>query len=160
MKKFLNDYSDDEFETIVRNSNSIADICRSLKYAICNTAYKTIKFRIKRQNLDISHIKLGLSNRRGTNSPNRISIVKHLTYGSKVGNKMIKFGCLREDLLKNICYKCGMLPVWNNEPISLQVDHINGDRYDNQLNNLRLLCPNCHSQTKTFSGRNKKVTAL
>lgn len=55
-------------------------------------------------------------------------------------------------------YKCSNslcgLEKWHNTFISLELDHINGDRYDNTLNNLRLLCPNCHSQTVTYSGKN------
>ena len=53
-----------------------------------------------------------------------------------------------------------MEPMWNGKSITLQLDHTNGIRTDNRLENLRLLCPNCHSQTITFSGRNKKKNRL
>lgn len=46
-------------------------------------------------------------------------------------------------------------PVWAGKPIVLHLDHINGVRNDNRLENLRWLCPNCHSQTDTYCGRNK-----
>jgi hypothetical protein len=54
----------------------------------------------------------------------------------------------------NFCAICGQPPEWNGIPLILQVDHANGDPTDNRVENLRLLCPNCHSQTDTFAGRN------
>ena len=53
------------------------------------------------------------------------------------------------------CEKCG-LTEWMGKPIVLQLDHINGDNRDNRIENLRLLCPNCHSQTETFCRKNRK----
>lgn len=57
-------------------------------------------------------------------------------------------------------YKCEICNIsnWNNQPISLHIDHIDGNSDNNFPSNIRLLCPNCHSQTETFSGRNKKNT--
>jgi predicted RNA-binding Zn-ribbon protein involved in translation (DUF1610 family) len=57
------------------------------------------------------------------------------------------------------CEHCGNDGVWNNSPLSLHVDHVDGNHYNNNLDNLRFLCPNCHSQTNTFAGRNKKCMA-
>ena len=55
------------------------------------------------------------------------------------------------------CEECG-ISDWNSKELSLHVDHVDGNSDDNLPSNLRLLCPNCHSQTETFSGRNKKNT--
>ena len=59
-----------------------------------------------------------------------------------------------ESLFGPACQTCG-ITEHNGMPIKCQVDHINGDSTNNRLDNLRLLCPNCHSQTHTFAGRNK-----
>jgi hypothetical protein len=71
-----------------------------------------------------------------------------------------KLGALRKSLLEQgrplICSECGQLPTWNDKPLVLQLDHKNGDKFDDREENLRFLCPNCHSQTPTFAGRNIK----
>jgi len=63
---------------------------------------------------------------------------------------------LREGWLRNECYECGMPPIWRGRPLSLQLDHIDGNGCDHRLENLRMLCPNCHSQTDTFGVKNRK----
>ena len=59
-----------------------------------------------------------------------------------------------EEILENKCDICG-INNWNNIPIILHLDHIDGDCHNHKLENLRLLCPNCHSQTETWCGKNK-----
>lgn len=54
------------------------------------------------------------------------------------------------------CSECTLSAEWNNRPLKLQLDHIDGDRTNNKIDNLRLLCPNCHSQTSTYAGKNLK----
>ena len=61
---------------------------------------------------------------------------------------------IKEGLRDPRCDGCGGTE-WQGQPIPLQLDHINGDRRDNRLENLRLLCPNCHSQTETWCGKNR-----
>lgn len=65
----------------------------------------------------------------------------------------VKLRLLRAGLLTNQCSACG-LTEWLGKPLSMHVDHINGVHNDHRLDNLRMLCPNCHSQTETYGGRN------
>lgn len=65
----------------------------------------------------------------------------------------LKRRMLSEGLRPNLCSMCG-LSGWLGRPLSMALHHVNGDRLDNRLENLELLCPNCHSQTDTYSGRN------
>jgi len=69
---------------------------------------------------------------------------------------MLKKRLVTEGILVYNCTSCGMGDEWNGDPIVLQLDHINGIHDDHRLENLRLLCPNCHSQTDTWCGRNVK----
>lgn len=62
---------------------------------------------------------------------------------------------IKNNLIEYKCSECG-ISTWNNKELSLELDHINGNKRDNRLENLRFLCPNCHSQTSTFAGKNQK----
>lgn len=75
-------------------------------------------------------------------------------------NSGLKRRLLNEGLLEARCYGegCAVLETWLGTLLVLQLDHINGDRTDDRIENLRLLCPNCHSQTITWAGR--KVSNL
>jgi hypothetical protein len=70
----------------------------------------------------------------------------------------VKRRLLEAGILQNRCDDCG-LTEWRGRPISIQIDHRNGIRDDHRLENLRMLCPNCHSQTETYGARNKKRLA-
>jgi 5-methylcytosine-specific restriction endonuclease McrA len=68
----------------------------------------------------------------------------------------VKTRLLQAGILENVCSACG-LRTWRDQPISMHLDHINGVRDDHRLENLRMLCPNCHSQTPTYGGKNRKI---
>lgn len=69
----------------------------------------------------------------------------------KLKNRLLKAG-----ILKNSCSICG-INIWNQKSINLELDHIDGNRVNHLLSNLRLLCPNCHSQTDTYRSKNRAI---
>ncbi len=75
------------------------------------------------------------------------------------GSTLLKKRLINEGLKENKCEKCG-ISEWNNKPITLELHHINGNRYDNRLENLQILCPNCHALTPNYRSSYKRNLAI
>lgn len=71
-------------------------------------------------------------------------------------NGGLKRRIIEDNLMPYVCNNCNSLPIWLGKPLMLQLEHKNGVRTDNRLENLCFLCPNCHTQTTTWGSRNKK----
>jgi HNH endonuclease len=93
--------------------------------------------------------------RRGEIKPRNTSKTLLEVLSSRSSRWLKKAKLLREGLLRDRCEHCG-ISEWRGGPLVIQIDHINGVRDDWRIENLRMLCPNCHSQTATFSGRNAR----
>ena len=139
---------------IVKNSDSISKILKHYNYTIASGNFKTLKARLNEDNIDYSHISLGLNNNKGRKFPGKTIplkevMVKNSTYAR--GN--LKKRLLRDGILENECKICGQLPEHNDKTLVMVLDHINGVNNDHRLENLRMLCPNCNSQQETFCGK-------
>lgn len=150
----------EELQRIIYSSKSLAEVLRSLGYEkhINSALYKPLKKRIKNDNLDITHINLGKDSNKNRNFKRHTkeSYIKKLESGSlqSVSKKtLINLQIIQSDC----CDICGINRVWNQLPLSLQLDHIDGNPKNNKPSNLRFLCPNCHSQTETFCIGNRKI---
>jgi len=148
MLKTVWDITNDDFIKYVKESNNYTDVLKKCGYKNHGNA-KTIKKRINLLNLPIDHFVKNSPPIKGKRTLESILI------------ENIQLNCtdLKKRLIKELNweYKCNECEIseWNNKKISLELDHINGIHTDNQIGNLRLLCPNCHSQTPTFRTKNK-----
>jgi len=147
--------SDKEFVNLIRNSKTYAMALRYFGLSSKGASYKTLKARIEFLGIDDSHIKKGISSNRGRRFPsNRKPLSEILVEHSTYSRTWLKPRLVEEGILEYKCAQCGICDMWMNKPLVLVLDHVNGVSDDNRVENLRFLCPNCNSQTKTFSGRN------
>ncbi len=113
--------------------------------------YNTLRRKIKELNLDTSHFK-GQAWSKGKNFIKRPT-EDYLNNTKEISSWKLKNRLLKEHLKENVCEMCG-ISEWNGKPISCQLHHKDGNNANNSLDNLQMLCPNCHSQTDNFAGKN------
>jgi len=150
-------FSDEVFTEAVKISFSIRETLLRLGVAPFGGSYKFFKLRVDRLNIDLSHF-TGQAHLKGKTHHwcKKIPLLEVLVPNStRALNSNFRKRLLSEGLLKEKCSKCGLENEWQGAHLTLHVDHINGDHFDHRLENLRLLCPNCHSQTDTYGSKNK-----
>lgn len=115
--------------------------------------YASLKKYIKKYNINISHFKCQGWNKGLTVGPKR-HIQDYLSNKQTIQSWKLKRRLLKEKLFESRCYQCSQT-TWMNQPIPLELHHIDGNNLNNNLSNLTLLCPNCHALTDNYRGKNK-----
>ncbi len=149
--------TDEELLNIARQSYNVSDMLHRLGLSVTGGNHLHYKRRLaKLQFTEFAVRPLGTITSKSVKN-----ITDRLIKGDKVGGSKLRASLIKHGILENKCVKCGIGPEWYGEILRLHLDHIDGDRYNNVLTNLRILCPNCHSQTETYGKlKTKRSTPL
>jgi hypothetical protein len=136
-KRKYKEYTDDDVIQAVSSSKSLAQVLKKLDLVVAGGNYDHIKLTIQQLNLDCSHF-----TGKAWNKGERMKDWSDYSRGSKLKPHLIK-------KRNHKCENCGNTE-WMGLPISLEIEHIDGDKTNNCETNLKLLCCNCHAQTPTW----------
>ena len=150
-------YTKELLEVHVPDATSFTDLARRLNIAPIGSNTTNLAIRCKQHGVDTSHF-TGSAHQKGRPSRNRLTPNEILILGSNIdirvpGSRLAQ--AMIEVGVEYVCNVCGSLPMWHGRVLNLQVDHINGQYWDNRINNLQFICPNCHTQTETW-GKKKQ----
>ncbi|GAA1526407.1 hypothetical protein GCM10009730_38750 [Streptomyces albidochromogenes] len=148
-------------EPVVAASTNMCDVLRRLGLDVVGGHHTHISRRVKAFGIDTSHFDPRVSTGR-RETRRRRTAQEVLTQQDPTNARREQSGRLKRAMLDlgtpDSCALCGTEPVWRGHPLPLEVDHIDGNWRNNCLDNLRLLCPNCHSATDSYRGRSKGRT--
>lgn len=155
----MSKYTKKILEPIIKNSRSFAQVLKKLNLKQGGGTQAYIKQKCIEFNIKTNHF-LGM----GWNvfgepdfAKGKESIIGYFDKYTKRKPYNVKLRLLNHNLKKNECEKCGIKANkgWNNQDITIELHHIDGDRKNNNFSNLQMLCPNCHSQTHNYKNRKK-----
>ena len=151
--------SDEQFAELLKKSSTISEVLFKLGYTVKGNSwgYSQVKRRMDDLNLDYSIFK-GKSAVIKINKLNNVKKEDILKENCKHQRTVLRRYVIKNNLIPYKCAICGCTE-WQGKTLSLELDHINGVNNDNRLENLRFLCPNCHSQTSTYGSRNQQLNS-
>jgi len=152
-------YTREKLELIIKNCKTINDVLKQLNMRCAGGNYKTINFYIKQYGLNTDHFyehdeKIKKIKERV--EQNKRPLIDILVKDSTYDRGCLKKRLINENIIEYKCSSCGNEGEWMGKKLTLQLEHKNGVYNDNRIENLEFLCPNCHSQTKTYAGKNNK----
>lgn len=146
----IQNFTKDQLEEIVKNSTSRKEVLRKIGYNPINgNNWRTVKIYIIKYNFDISHFLDGGFSKYRRVSTDDILNNRHLTSSDTTKKRLLK-----HRIFEHKCQECG-LADWRGSKIPIELHHKDGNNHNNRLENLQLLCPNCHALTDTYKGKNR-----
>ena len=158
----MRQYSKEWLSELCKDSYSYAEVLRKAGRKQGGGTQATLRKKIEEFQIDISHF----TGQRWQDSPNqnehkevreKYDLEEVFQANSSVTQKVLRGYVERHSLLEYKCVKCGCNGHWQDGQIALEINHIDGDNTNNEISNLRYLCPNCHALTETYRGRNKAL---
>ena len=146
-------YTKKQLKDAVVSSTSMRQVLIQLGVAPFGGNYDVLRNALKHFNLDTSHFR-GQAWNKGLSTGPKQPIEKYLSNEIEIQSYKLKNRLPKEAIFKHKCSNCRRT-TWIGKPIPLELDHINGNNKDNNLENLRLLCPNCHALTPTYRSKNR-----
>lgn len=157
-------YDKEWLQELCASSYSYAEVLAKAGRRKGGGAQETLKKKISEYGIDISHF----TGQRWYDAPGRESNFKNqnreqyslaeiLIKNSPITQKVLRGYILKHNVLEYKCQSCGCDGHWQNGIIALELDHIDGNNTNNEIENLRYLCPNCHALTETYRGKNKAL---
>ncbi len=152
----MNSYTKEQLESLCQDSYSYSDVLRKLGIQPIGSNFVTIKKYIEKYEIDISHFthRGWRKNKQGEDVA-IVPLEEICKENTHFQCNQLKKRLIAANIFKNECACCGLTNEWQGKPITLELHHKNGNHFDNRIENLQILCPNCHSQTDTFRTRNK-----
>ena len=155
MSARIDKFTDEEFREIVKSNYTMLDVAKALGYTSHSGSNgQRIRKRIDELGISTEHFTLG--NRR----PQKRCAENVFVQDSTADQKTLRKYYIKGEYTPYVCAICGQLPIWNDLPLTLILDHINGHNKDDRLENLRWVCPNCNQQLDTTNGKNIKKKRL
>ena len=143
-------YNENELKEIVKQSKSFSEVIRKLGYSTSNgNNVKTLKQRLEKYNIDISHF--------GYKKPTVRTEENIFIQNSTASQATLRKWYIKNNYSPYVCSICGQKPVWQGKELTLILDHKNGTNNDNRLENLRWVCPNCNQQLETTGFKKMRV---
>lgn len=142
------DWNKERIASVLQECDSLSDVLVKLEIPNQGNNAKTLKNKIAEYGLDISHFTYGKKKRL---EAKYIPASEYLFNGSSIQAAKLKSKLLKEGIKENKYEGCG-LTEWQGKPLVMQLHHIDGNNRNNELSNLQMLCPNCHSQTDNYCG--------